>query len=88
MMGLLEFLGMESTAAYLMGAIFLGGSAVLTVYMLARSIWNVAKGDGLSGPAVSISGVRIEGVNTVPAGEPSTPANANSKRASKRRKAA
>ena len=79
---------MESSAASLMGGIFLIGSAGLTVYMLVHSVWNVIKGEGLSGPSVSIAGVGIEGVDIVSAGEPTKPANANSKRASKSRKAA
>ena len=73
---------MESVVAYLMGAFFLGGSAAITVYMVVYTAWNIIRGEGLSGPALSIAdvaGVGIEGVNLVSAGEPNPPANANGK---------
>ncbi|MCB1479445.1 MAG: hypothetical protein KDJ62_11360 [Rhodobiaceae bacterium] len=71
---------MESVLAYFLGGFFLIGSAAITIYMLACTAWNIIKGEGLSGPVLSIAdvaGVGIEGVNMVPAGEPNAPANAN-----------
>lgn len=73
---------MESTfsAAYIMGAIFLLGSAGITVGMLAYSIWAMVSGKGLSPATAVAGGVSVEGVSIAAAGEPAAAANANRKR--------